>query len=99
MWNKKHIHSHVSSLEPEPSRFIKVGKHTCSFWANAVGFVSARSGSRYCRGSSHSDSLSNNRGMAWAGAVASTGPWLEGYRGTRRGGEEEGNGTAQQSKR
>lgn len=58
-------------------------QHTCSFWANAVGLVSARSGSRYCRGSSRSDSLSN-RGMASAGAGASTGPWLEGYRGTRR---------------
>lgn len=60
-----------------------VCQHTCSFWANAVGLVSARSGSRYCRGSSHSDSLSN-RGRARAGAGASTGPWLGGYRGTGR---------------
>lgn len=58
-------------------------QHTCSFWANAVGLVSARSGSRYCRESSHSDSLSN-RGMARAGAGVSTGPILGGYRGTRR---------------
>lgn len=60
-----------------------VCQHTCSFWANAVGLVSARSGSRYCRESSHSDSLSN-RGMARAGAGTSTGPWLGGYRGTGR---------------
>lgn len=71
-----------------------VSQHTCSFWANAVGLVSARSGSRYCRGSSHSDSLSN-RGMARAGASASTGPWLGGFKGTRRyrqKGREEGAG-------
>lgn len=37
----------------------------------------------YCRGSSHSDNLSN-KGMAWAGAGASMGPWLGGYKGTRR---------------
>lgn len=58
-----------------------VCQHTCSFWANAVGLVSARSGSRYCRGSSHSDSLS---GKARAGAGASKGPWIGGYRGTGR---------------
>jgi len=60
-----------------------VSQHTCSFWANAVGLVSARSGSRYCRGSSHSDSMSN-RGIAWTGAGDSTGPWLGGYKGTGR---------------
>lgn len=58
-----------------------VCQHTCSFWANAVGLVSARSGSRYCRGSSHSDSLS---GKARAGEWASKGHWIEGYRGTGR---------------
>lgn len=103
-YGNKNTHSHISSPEPGPSRFVEVGQHTCSFWANAVGLVSARSGSRYCRGSSHSDSLSNNRGMAWAGAGATTGPWPEGYRGTRRSGQRDGiegggDGTAQQSKR
>lgn len=58
-----------------------VCQHTCSFWANAVGLVSARSGSRYCRGSSPSDSLS---GKARAGARASNGPWIGGYKGTGR---------------
>lgn len=77
-----------------------VRQHTCSFWANAVGLVSARSGSRYCRRSSHSDSLSN-RGMAGTGAGASSGPGLGGYRGTgrsRQRGREEGRGQHGQSK-
>lgn len=82
-----------------PKRIILssvVCKHTCSFWAKAVGLVSARSGSRYCRGSSQSDSLSN-RGMARTGAGASMAPWPEDYNGTRRraGG---GQGSAGQSK-
>lgn len=97
-------HKHISG---RPVRFIKRGsrvvcQHTCSFWANAVGLVSARSGSRYCRGSSHSDSLSN-RGMAGAGAGDSTGPWLGGYRGTgrsrqragRRAGSQHGKASAE----
>lgn len=71
-----------------------VCQHTCSFWANAVGLVSARSGSRYCRGSSHSDSLSN-RGMAMAGAGASTGPWLGGYKGTGRSRQRAGGGVGE----
>lgn len=91
-FRQTHTQSHIRDTngppEARPIRIIKRGQcvvcqHTCSFWANAVGLVSARSGSRYCRGSSHSDSLSN-MGMARAGAGASTGPWLGGYRGTGR---------------
>lgn len=76
-----------------------VCQHTCSFWAKAVGLVSARSGSRYCRRSSHSDSLSN-RGRARTGAGASTGPSLGGYRGTgsrQRVGRRAGVSMAKQS--
>lgn len=92
---RKHTKTHTSHiwatdglLKERPikvyqERSCVVFQHTCSFWANAVGLVSARSGSRYCRGSSHSDSLSN-RGMARAGAGASVGPWLGDYKGTRR---------------
>lgn len=70
-----------------------VCEHTCSFWANAVGLVSARSGSGYCRGSPHSASLSNI-GMAKAGAGASMGPWLGGYKVHQEaeGREKEGRG-------
>lgn len=87
---KTHIRDTNEPPEAGPTGFIKQGhvvcQHTCSFWANAVGLVSARSGSRYCRGSSHSDSLSN-RGLGRAGAGASTGPWLRGYRATGRSGQ------------
>lgn len=58
-----------------------VCQHTWSFWANAVGLVSARSGSRYCRGSSHSDRLS---GKASSGTWASNGPCMGSHRGTSR---------------
>ena len=51
--------------------------------AKAVGLVSARSGSRYCRGLSFAGSLSNS-GAVWA--KGSTKPWDGGYRGIRMGG-------------
>ena len=51
-----------------------------------MGLVSARSGSRYCRGLSFACSLSN-RGAAWT--KGSTKLWEGGYRGIRMGGSGE----------